>query len=263
MTAERAGKLERSLSLLDVMALGVNAVIGQGIFLLPGLAAAMLGPASSLALVLAALLALLIALCFAEVGSRFDSTGGAYTYARETFGGFVGFEVGWMLSWVGIISWAALSNGFCVVLGKLVPAVNHGALRYLVSIGLMAALAAVNLRRAKLGAAISTFFSVAKLLPVAVYIVVGVLHIRGDLFTPFAPKGYGATAEATLLLLYAFVGFEDLCNVAEEVRAPERTMPRAILASLAITAVLYVAVAFALMGDLAAVYLEMHTGLPA
>ncbi|MCA9668277.1 MAG: amino acid permease [Myxococcales bacterium] len=248
MTAERAGKLERSLSLLDVMALGVNAVIGQGIFLLPGLAAAMLGPASSLALVLAALLALLIALCFAEVGSRFDSTGGAYTYARETFGGFVGFEVGWMLSWVGIISWAALSNGFCVVLGKLVPAVNHGALRYLVSIGLMAALAAVNLRRAKLGAAISTFFSVAKLLPVAVYIVVGVLHIRGDLFTPFAPKGYGATAEATLLLLYAFVGFESSVVPAGEMRDPQRAVPKALLSVMALVCGVYLAVFLVTIG---------------
>ena len=79
-----------------VLALGNNGVIGQGIFLVPGKAAAQMGPASVVALLAGALLCLLIAMCFAEVGSRFQGTGGAYLYANEAFGDFIGFEVGWM-----------------------------------------------------------------------------------------------------------------------------------------------------------------------
>lgn len=247
------GGLRRSLSLLDVMALGVNAVIGQGIFLLPGLAAAMLGPASLLALLLAAAVAFLIALCFAEVGSRFRATGGAYVYARETFGPLVGFEVGWMLCAVGIISWAALANGFTVVLGRFVPAVASGWLQPVVAIGLMVVLGGVNFFGAKLGAAVSTFFSIAKLVPVALFIVVGLFHVEGALFSPFAPKGYGDLAEGTLLLLYAFVGFESSVVPAGEMKNPQRAVPLALVSVMALVCLAYAAVFVVATGTLPAV----------
>jgi amino acid transporter len=247
-TAPDNSGLKRSLSLLAVMALGVNAVIGQGIFLTPGDAAALLGPASVLALLLAACLALLVALCFAEVGSRFSTTGGAYVYARETFGAFVGFEVGWMLACVGIISWAALANGFCVVLGTFVPAVAQGWLQPVAAIGLMTALAAVNLFGAKMGAAISTFFSIAKLLPLALFVALGLFNVDGALYTPFAPQGYGSLAEATILLLYAFVGFESSVVPAGEMRDPHKAVPRALLSVMGLVCVAYLAVFFVTIG---------------
>jgi len=245
-----ADGLKRSLSLLDVMALGVNAVIGQGIFLLPCLAAAILGPASLVALILAAVVAFLIALCFAEVGTRFSSTGGAYVYARETFGSFVGFEVGWMLCWVGIISWAALANGFTVVLARFVPAVGEGWLQPVVAIGLMAVLGAVNLFGAKMGAALSTFFSIAKLLPVAVFITLGCFQMQGALFHPFAPLGYEGLAEGTVLLLYAFVGFESSVVPAGEMKNPQRAVPIALMSVMALVCVVYVLVFVVTIGTL-------------
>ena len=121
--------LKRSLGLGAVIALGINGVIGQGIFLLPGKAAGLMGPASLVGIGIAAVLCLLIALCFAEVGSRFSSTGGAYVYAREAFGDFIGFEVGWMTCCVAVISWAALANGFTLVLGTFIPQVAEGWLQ--------------------------------------------------------------------------------------------------------------------------------------
>ncbi len=240
--------LKRSISLLDVIGLGVNAVIGQGIFLLPGLAAAMVGPAAILALLLAAALAFLIALCFAEVGGRFESTGGAYLYARETFGRFVGFEVGWMLCCVGIISWAALANGFTVVLARFVPAVGEGWLQPVVAIGLMTALMTVNMFGAKMGASVSTFFSVAKLLPMVVFVVVGLMFIDGKLYDPFAPEGYGDLGEATLLLLYAFVGFESAVVPAGEMENPQRAVPIALVAVMSLVAVVYAALFLVTVG---------------
>ncbi len=242
MSEPKGSSLKRSLSLLDVMALGVNAVIGQGIFLLPGLAAAMLGPASLVALMLAAFVALLIALCFAEVATRFDATGGAYVYARETFGHFVGFEVGWMLCAVGIISWAALANGFTMVMARFIPAVGSGWVQPVVAIGLMAGLAAINLFGAKMGAIISTFFSIAKLVPVAVFVAIGAFHIEGALYQPFAPEGWNSLAEGTVLMLYAFVGFESSVVPAGEMKNPQRSVPIALISVMALVALAYVAV---------------------
>lgn len=239
---QSSGELKRSLSLLDVMALGVNTVVGQGIFLLPGLAAAMLGPASLVALLLAAGIALLIALCFAEVGSRFEQTGGAYVYARETFGSFVGFEVGWMLCCVGVISWAALANGFCVVLGHFIPEVMTGWLQPTVAIGLIIALAGINLVSAKLGARVSTVFSIGKLIPVALFVIVGVFYIDSALYEPFSPEGYGHLAEGTILLLYAFVGFESSVVPAGEMENPRRAVPIALLSVMGLVCLAYVSV---------------------
>ncbi len=248
MSTPDDAKLKRSLSLLDVMALGVNAVIGQGIFLLPGLAAAILGPASLVGLLCAAGIALLIALCFAEVATRFDATGGAYVYARETFGPFVGFEVGWMLCCVGIISWAALANGFTVVLAHFIPAVGSGWLQPVVAIGLMAALGAINLWGAKMGATLSTFFSIAKLVPIFVFVAVGLLHIEGGNYEPFAPQGYDRLAEGTMLMLYAFVGFESSVVPAGEMKNPKRAVPIALVTVMALVCVVYLAVFFVTIG---------------
>ena len=91
MTEPEGAPLKRSLGLLAVVALGINGIIGQGIFLTPGMAADKLGPASILGIVMGGALLFLIALCFAEVGSRFQATGGGYLYARKAFGEFVGF----------------------------------------------------------------------------------------------------------------------------------------------------------------------------
>ena len=121
MTQTTQPGLKRSLSLFAVIALEINGVIGQGIFLLPGKAAGLLGPASLVALIIGGVLSFLIALCFAEVASRFDETGGAYVYAKEAYGDFIGFEVGWMTCCVAVISWAALANGLMVVLAGLMP----------------------------------------------------------------------------------------------------------------------------------------------
>ena len=108
LPSENKAQLRRSLTLFAVVSLGINGVIGQGIFLLPGKAAGKMGPAALLCLLIGALLCFCIALCFAEVGSRIKGTGGAYLYARKAFGDFVGFEVGWMTCCVAVIAWATL-----------------------------------------------------------------------------------------------------------------------------------------------------------
>lgn len=244
---EQSG-LKRSLSLLDVSALGINGIIGQGIFLLPGIAALQMGPASLVCIALAGLLSCLIALCFAEVGSRFKSTGGAYVYAKEAFGDFVGFEVGWMTCCVAVISWAALANGFTKVLAHFVPAVADGWVQTATIVGLMGALSLLNLRGAKTGARVSTFFSVAKLVPMLLFVGVGVFFIEEANFAPFAPHGYSGLAETTLVLLYAFVGFETLVVPAGEMENPQRAVPLAMMIVMGVVSLVYVGVLVTAIG---------------
>lgn len=234
--------LKRSLGLATVVSLGINGVIGQGIFLLPGKAAGMMGPSAGVALLLGGVLCFLIALCFAEVSARFDGTGGAYLYTREAFGDFVGFEVGWMTLCVGIISWAALSNGFTLVLGHFIPAVAEGWVQKAVALSVITLLTLVNLRGASSGASVVKFFTVAKMIPLIVFVLVGLFFMDGGRFTPFAPHGTAPLAETTMLLLYAYAGFETLVVPAGEMANPQRNVPKALFIVMAIVTTVYMGV---------------------
>lgn len=252
--------LKRSLSLLAVIALGINGVIGQGIFLLPGKAAGLLGPASLVALLIGGVLCFLIALCFAEVASRFDETGGAYIYAKKAYGDFIGFQVGWITCCVAVISWAALANGLMVVLSGLAPetwntmastaGIGVPALNKILAIAAMTLLMAVNLFGAKQGAAISTFFSVAKLIPMIVFVVVGIAYVEGARFEGFAPQGWGNLGQTTMVLLYAYVGFETLVVPAGEMENPKRNVPLALLIVMIVVTIVYMGVLSVSIGTL-------------
>jgi len=234
--------LKRSLGLATVVALGLNCVIGQGIFLLPGKAAQLMGPGALWAFVLAAVLCLLISLCFAEVSSRFEQTGGAYLYAQRAFGDFVGFEVGWMTCCVAVIGWAALANGFTEVLATVIPGVSQGWQQPVIAIGLVTLLTIINLCGVRSGARIVNVFTVAKLIPIALFVVIGLFHIDGSRYVPFTPHGVAPLADTTLLLLYAFAGFENMVVPAGEMNNPKRSVPLALCLVMAVVSVVYISV---------------------
>lgn len=245
----------RALGRWDVLALGVNCVVGSGIFLLPGLAAARVGSAAVLAFALAGGLACLVALCFAEAASRFRGSGGAYLYAREAFGPLAGFEVGWLAALAGIVAWGALAAGFAEAFAVVVPSADGGAARAAVSIALVALLGWVNYRGARPGARLSNLFTGAKLLTLGLFVAVGALALEPASFTPFfaGPDG-GAEAlpGAVLLVLYAYVGFENLVVPAGDMAAPERSLPSGIVTVLATVTALYVAAQVVVTGTLGA-----------
>ncbi len=245
-------ELKRTLSLTDVVALGINGVIGTGIFLLPGKAHGLMGPASILTLLFAALLSLLIALCFAEVGSKFKGTGGAYLYALRTFGDTPGFFVGWMVLIVTLTSWAAMVNGLATAVSAYVPALAKGEpWRDVAMVTFMAGLTGLNLLGAKMGARVSNIFTVAKLVPIILFIVIGLFHIETEHFTPFAPMGLEENFfDTTLLILYAYVGFEALVVPAGEMANPRRAVPLALISVLVVSVVVYVGVLVVATGTL-------------
>ena len=118
--------LIRAVGLFSLTAIAVNGTVGSGIFVLPAQVAKFLGPAGLAAYVIAALAMCLIVLCFAEVATLFDRSGGPYLYARAAFGNLVGFEIGWMLLLARLTSLAAISNAFAAYLGFFWPAAASG-----------------------------------------------------------------------------------------------------------------------------------------
>lgn len=210
----------------------------------------MLGPASIVCFVFAAVLCFLIALCFAEAGSRLSGTGGPYVYSRETLGAFMGFEVGWMTWWVRVISWAALANAFSMALANITPPLQGPLAQKTVVTGIVILLAAVNIRGVKTGAGLTNFFTVAKLLPLAVFLSVGVFFVNVQRFTPFAPQGFGAFGETTMVILWAFVGFEVLTIPAGEMKDPLRVVPRALVVVMTVVTVVYLGVHAVAIGTL-------------
>src|SRR5919108_2024375 len=138
--------LRRALGRWDLTAIGINQVIGGAIFLMPAQVAAQVGNWAPLALVAVGVASMAVALCFAEVGSRFEGTGGPYLYTRAAFGRFVAFEVGWMQWFTRATSQASIANGIALAVGFYWPAVVGGAARVTLLVTLTLLLLWINVR---------------------------------------------------------------------------------------------------------------------
>lgn len=237
MSAERS-----KLSLFDLLCLGVNAIVGSGIYLLPGQLASLLGPASVLAFGTCGLLSTLIALSFAEVAGRFDRSGGPYVYARAAFGGLVGYMVGWTCWAAAVMSWAAVTRGLLLQLAIFFPSLAAGWPIPVVGTLSIALLAAINIAGVKPGALTTDVLTGAKLLPLLVLLVVGLFSFSTVRLSPFAPQGLGQLPQATFLAFFAFQGFEVVPVPAGDSRHPRRDAPLAVLVSVAAATVLYMAI---------------------
>ncbi|HEY8145349.1 MAG TPA: APC family permease [Kofleriaceae bacterium] len=246
--------LLRAVSRWQVVALSVNDVIGSGVYLLPAAAAALLGPASVWAILAAGLCVLLIVLCFAEAGSMFDQPGGGYVYTREAFGELVGFEVAWM-TWVARVTVAAsLSAGFAQAVSGVWSGAAAGWGRTVLIVVPLLLLTAVNVAGVVHGARLAVVLVAGKVLPLLALIAAGALAAdwsRLDLMV--APEA-GNLAEASLLLLFAYAGFENTATPAGEYVNPQRDVPFALLVMIGSVTLLYTAVqlvALALVPDVA------------
>jgi basic amino acid/polyamine antiporter, APA family len=241
-------RLERVLGLPGLTAIAVNGVVGSGIFVLPATVAIILGPASPVAYLVAACLTALVVLCFAEAGSRTERTGGPYVYAREAFGPFVGFQVGWLFFITRLTAAAAIANAFVAYLGVLWPAAASGAGRVLALTLLIGAFAVANAAGVRQGAMLVNVLTVAKLLPLIFFVGVGLFYVDPARYEILTVPELPGLREASLLLIFAFGGFENASVPAEEVRQPRRHVPIALLTAIAITTVLYVLIQVVTLG---------------
>ena len=242
--------LQRGIRKWDLVAVAINGIIGAGIFGLPAKVYALIGTYSLIAFVACAVVVILIILCFAEVSSRFDETGGPYRYAREAFGPAVGFEVGWLTWLARLTAFAANCNLMVSYLGFFWPAANTPLARAVIIVGVVVALAAVNTIGVRQAAITSDLFTIGKLVPMLIFIVAGLFFLNPHAFTFGPSPAAGAFSQSVLLLIYAFTGFEMAVIPAGEIRNPQRNLPRALLIASAVVAVVYVFIQVVCIGTL-------------
>ncbi len=253
-TPARPG-LRRALGKWDLTAIGVNQVIGAAIFLLPADVARLVGDWAPLMFLGVGLASMFVALCFAEVGSRFDSTGGPIGPARAAFGRFAGFEVGWMLWFSRVSSGASVINGLAVALGYYWPVVSTGLPRALVILAVLGGLTWANLRGIKQTSWLVNFFTIGKLVPLALFILIGVWFADLSRTVPSGPVPMTQLGTAALLLIFAYGGYEVTGIPAGEASNPKKDVPFAFVAViLVVSAVmtLTAAVATGLLPDIGA-----------
>lgn len=243
-------KLIRGISRWDLTAIAINTIIGAGIFALPANVSALIGSWSLLAFVFCALIIGLIVICFAEVSSRFQSTGGMYLYAKESFGTVVGFEVGWLYWVVRVATFAANCNLLLAYLSFFFPAANEGATRIVLICLIVTGFAVINFLGVKQSTFFTNLFTVGKILPLIIFVAVGLFFVSPANFNFSISPDYAAFSGASLLLLYAFVGFEAAVIPAGESKNPKKDMPFALLLALGISTVLFILIQIVAIGTL-------------
>jgi APA family basic amino acid/polyamine antiporter len=236
---EQAPALRRALGRWDLTAIGINQVIGGAIFLVPSQVAAQIGGWSPIGFLLTGIAMLTVAMCFAEVGSRFDRTGGPYVYTRAAFGRFVGFEVGWLQWFTRAASQASVMAGIAVALGYYWPAMTSGWPRATLLLAITGALAWVNVRGIRQSAWVVNTLTIGKLLPLALFIAVGIFYIEPERLTSLPPVTMTQVSTAALLLIFIFGGFDVIGTPAGESVDPRRHVPFALVTTiLAVTAIM-------------------------
>ncbi len=225
-------ELRRALGRWDLTAIGVNQVIGSAIFLLPADVARHVGAWGPLAFFAIGLLSLCIALCFAEVGSRFDRTGGPYLPARTAFGRFVGFEVGWMMWFTRVASQASVANGLALALGFYWPSLANGLPRASLITILTVVLTWISVRGIKQSSWVVNALTIGKLLPLGLFIVIGIWFIDPASWANLPPVSADQAGAAALLLIFAYGGYEVTGILAGEAANPRRDVPFAFVMTL-------------------------------
>lgn len=231
----------------DLTAAVINGVIGSAIFTMPSSQAALTGAESPLVALVAGLGVLTIVLCFAEVASRFPEAGGPYLYVREAFGPAVGFQAGWLTFWVRVTALAANLNVFVEYAGVVSPGLGRSWGRLATMLALVAVVTVVNLGGVKQAAWTVNLFTVAKLAPLALLVVLGLPRVQANVLASQAVADPQWTT-AILLLMFAYGGFEAPLIPAGEARDPRRDSAFALVLALLAVAVVYLLVQLVVVG---------------
>jgi len=242
--------LVRGIRRWDLVAIAINGIIGAGIFGLPSKVYSLIGTYSIIAFVACALVVALIILCFAEVSSRFDETGGPYLYAREAFAPAVAFEVGWLIWLARVTAFAANCNLMISYLSYFWLPAATPFWRASIIVLVVAVLAIINLLGIRQAAVVSNAFTIGKLVPIILFIAAGLFFLNPQAFEFGPTPTTGAFSQSVLLLVYAFTGFEMATIPAGEVRDPKKSLPRALLIAILVVAILYIMIQIVCVGTL-------------
>jgi APA family basic amino acid/polyamine antiporter len=237
--------LKRALGLFDATMLGVGIIVGAGIYVLVGIAGVQAGSALWLSFVIAGAIAALTGLSYAELSSMYPEAGSSYYYSKHAFGSHaLSFLLGWFVACAEVTGAATVALGFGAYFSGLFP----GVAAPLAAVGIIALVFIVNALGVKQASSANVFCSILEVS--GLLLVLALAAAFGGLLTApnagfSSPNGFGGIVSGAALAFFAYIGFEIVATSAEEVRDPKRTLPRAILLSLAICGALYVAVAIA------------------
>jgi APA family basic amino acid/polyamine antiporter len=256
----------RNLGLFDASMIGIGAMIGAGIFVLTGIAAGEAGPAALLAFALNGLVTLLTALSYAELASAYPKSGGGYAYIAKAFPGPVGFASGWMLWFCYIVAcalyalgfgsyfWEFMQRYFSPLADLVFSLAGHNAPVLMITALVSIIFILVNMRGTAVTGNVENIITMAKIIILGIFIAYGlkrIFQIPGEAaasFTPFPPTGAGGVVIAMGLTFIAFEGYDLIATVAEEIKAPEKTIPRATLISLSVTVFIYLMILLVSIG---------------
>jgi amino acid transporter len=244
--------LVRGIGVLGLAILVMNSMVGAGIFALPANVYALAGVWSPWLFLAVGILIITVVLTFAELSSYFKTSGGPVLFTTTAFGPLAGFTTGWVLFVSRVAAFAANSTVMAVYLGAIWPWFAAGIGRSLLIIVVCGSLTYANLIGVKDGVrtmAVITFF---KLVPLLLLIVLGLQHVSGDVLFPATMPTIDDLGGTTLLLVYAFVGFESVTIVSGESRNPQQTMPRALVLTVIATGLLYFLIVLAFISVLPA-----------
>ena len=238
--------LKRVFGLPTLVVYGVGDILGAGIYAVVGKIAGLSGTLVWASFSIAMIVAAFTALSYAELGSRFPLSGGVACFVHRAFrADWLSILVGWLMFCTCLVSMATLSKAFAGYLNAFVPAIPA----WLIIVALFSVLAFVNFRGMKESSALNIFCTSVEVSGLLIVILVSTLFLSGGgVANPAAANeqtiGWTAVVQGAALAFYAFIGFEDIVNVAEEVKNPERNVPRAILLALAIAGAIYILVSW-------------------
>ncbi len=255
-------RLVKSMSAWDLVALGIGAVIGTGIFILPGtVAATKSGPAIILSFVVAAIVCGLAAMCYAEFSSALPIAGSAYSYGNVVYGQFIGWLLGWALVLEYMLSVAAVSTGWAAYFNSLLAGFGihiptalsgafdpaHGTYINLVAVLIVLFVAWLLSHGMKTSTRVQNIMVIVKIAIILIFVLVGLFYVKPANWHPFFPYKGGVLAGASAVF-FAFLGFDVVAASAAEVKNPKRNMPIGIIGTLIVASILYIAVSIVLTG---------------
>jgi basic amino acid/polyamine antiporter, APA family len=239
--------LSRELGVRQLAANVFNYTVGSGIFVLPAFAVLQLGTAAPLAYVACAIVIGLVVLCFAEAGSRVAATGGPYAYVETALGPMAGFVAGCLVLSTGTSAAAAVSSVLARSMLALFPN-TPGWVTPVVILTLVASLVMINLRGVRTGARVIEAVTVAKLLPLLGFVLIGVFFIEPSNLVWTSVPEMSAVLGTAGVVIFAFSGIEGSLIPSGEVKNPSRTVPRAAFLALGAATLLYLAIQFVALG---------------
>jgi len=245
-------ELQRSLGFWGATGIGIGAIIGTGIFVLIGVASGIAGPAVILSFIIAGFVALLSGLSAAELSSFIHEAGGSYIYTTKAFGEFPGFVVGWMKSFDYIVGASAVSVGFAAYLTYFVGIPATTSTLVIVATLWPLFLMLLNLKGIKEASGTNNLLVVLKILALLIFILVGAyaLITSGNYsnYHPFFPRGFSGVMSGASIIFFAFIGFNTIAVMAEEVKDPGKNVPKAILFAFAVCTLIYIGVSIIAVG---------------